>query len=87
MTHYEKNGNSWFRSIIHRNDECTKQRERFASLRCRLVKSLTFNKRSFLQEQKGPFSVIPLSRRVLNEKKKELNFAWREDGVLNLSGR
>lgn len=40
---------------------------------------------SFIQNQSGPFSTIPLSRAVLKKKNEQFGVKMREDGFINLS--
>lgn len=65
---------------------CKKQRLRFKTIRNELNKSQPDGVLSFVQNQTGPFSTIPLSRTVLKKKNDQLGIKMREDGFINLSG-
>lgn len=69
---------------MFRETECNQKRIEFEQIRKELN---SFNSYcSFLNAQDGPFSTIPLSKNVLNERSKKLKFFLREDGFINLSG-
>lgn len=64
-----------------RNEECAVARQRFHDIRKVLYPI------SFLQNQIGPFSTLPLSRSLIRQRNELYHYSFREDGLLNLTGK